>query len=174
MAERESGKPLDATTGPPGEITELLRAVRAGDTDAAQRLFAIVYGDLRVLARRQVRAAGGGHGATSLVHETFLRFVRRGELPYNDRVHFFAVASRAMRQTAIDDARTRTASKRGGGKIPRVVVERFLSTSILSRQSRWFPVGDPEDVMTVDAAVMQLANEHPDLAQVVEWHFFGG
>ena len=84
---------------------------------APGKLFEIVYDDLRALAGRHVRGArNAGPSATSLVHEAFLRIAKRGDLPYQDRTHFFAVASRAMRQIVIDDARGRNAAKRGGGK----------------------------------------------------------
>ena len=82
-----------------GAVTRLLAAAREGDSAAPGRLFEIVYADLRALAGRHVRGArNAGPSATSLVHEAFLRIAKRGDLPYADRTHFFAVASRAMRQ----------------------------------------------------------------------------
>ena len=100
-----------------GAVTRLLAAAREGDAAAPGKLFEIVYADLRALAGRHVRGArNAGPSATSLVHEAFLRIAKRGDLPYADRTHFFAVASRAMRQIVIDDARGRKASKRGGGQ----------------------------------------------------------
>ena len=101
-----------------GEVTQLLDAARAGDAAAGDRLFGIVYDDLRRIARRHLRGVqGGGPSSTSLVHEAFLRLARRGALPFADRQHFFAVISRAMRQIAIDQARRRLADKRGGGAV---------------------------------------------------------
>jgi len=94
----------------PGEITRLLESARTGEAGASDRLFALVYDDLRRMARRHVRAAGqkdAGHQATSLVHEAFLRLAKPHGVPFADRQHFFAVASRAMRQIVIDDLRAR-------------------------------------------------------------------
>ena len=153
----------------PGVVTELLAATREGDEAAAAQLFTLVYPELRELARRHVRASGrtGSHQATSLVHEVFLRLARRGGLPYNDREHFFAAASRAMRQIVIDDARTRHAAKRGGGAVPARFDERLAIAS---------PAGEasPEDLLALDAALTELGSQEPRLARTVEWHFFGG
>src|SRR5690606_22296262 len=101
-----------------GDVTLLLRAARQGDAAAADDLFGIVYADLKRIARRQL---GGGSGATltttALVHEVYLRLARPGSLEINDRIHFFAVAARAMRQILVDHARRRAAEKRGGGAL---------------------------------------------------------
>lgn len=152
--------------GAPGEVTLLLRAARAGDEDATRRLFALIYDDLRRLAGRHVRAAREGPGATSVVHEVFLRLARRGDVPFDDRTHFFAVASRAMRQIVLDDVRARVAGKRGGGRA-------HLDVADVSVAS---PAGSapPEDLLALDGALTRLAGEEPRLAETVEWHFFGG
>jgi len=150
---------------PGSGITALLAAARRGAPDALQQLFALVYDDLRRLAR--CHAGRGGHGATSLVHEAYQRFARQRDLPYQDRRHFFAVASRAMRQIAIDDARGRRASKRGSGVIA-VAIEASIHEGVLAAGVV------PEDLLTVDAALNDLEREDPRLARVVEWHVFGG
>ena len=150
-----------------GAVTRLLAAARQGDAEAPARLFEIVYADLRALAGRHVRGArNAGPSATSLVHEAFLRIFRRGDLPYADRTHFFAVASRAMRQIVIDDARGRNASKRGGG---RAAVD--LEAIQVAAPAAATPV---EVLLALDDALSRLESEAPRLAQTVEWHFFGG
>jgi RNA polymerase sigma factor (TIGR02999 family) len=150
-----------------GEVTRLLGAARAGDSAAAARLFELVYGDLKALAARHVRGArGAGPSTTSLVHEVFLRVAKRGELPYHDRVHFFAVASRAMRQIVIDEARGRQAAKRGGGQAD---VDLDLVSVAAPAAS-----APKEDLLALDDALARLEREAPRLAQTVEWHFFGG
>jgi RNA polymerase sigma factor (TIGR02999 family) len=149
-----------------GEITALLAAARAGAPDAARRLFSLVYDDLRSLAARHVREAAG-HGATSLVHEAFLRFTRQGTLPYEDRLHFFAAASRAMRQVVIDDARARHADKRGGGA---GVVELTEAERLEAPAGR----AAAAEVLRVDQALGEMERTEPELARIVEWHFFGG
>lgn len=149
-----------------GEVTLLLRAARSGEEGAARRLFGLLYEDLRRLAGRHVRAARGGPGATSVVHEVFLRLARRGDLPFEDRTHFFAVASRAMRQVVLDGVRARAAGKRGGGRAHLDVAEVSLAS----------PAGSaaPEDLLALDGALARLAGGQPRLAETVEWHFFGG
>jgi RNA polymerase sigma factor (TIGR02999 family) len=150
-----------------GAVTRLLAAARQGDAEAPARLFEIVYADLRALAGRHVRGArNAGPSATSLVHEAFLRIARRGDLPYADRTHFFAVASRAMRQIVIDDARGRNASKRGGGR-----VDVDLEAIQVAAPAAATPV---EVLLALDDALSRLESEAPRLAQTVEWHFFGG
>jgi RNA polymerase sigma factor (TIGR02999 family) len=155
---------------PPGEISQILLAARAGDQGAPDRLFALVYDELRELARRHVRfVSGGGHGASSIVHELYLRIARRGELAFNDGVHFFAVASRAMRQIILDQVRTRKRAKRGGGRAGEALDEAVLAVAAA-------PVGEAgaEDLLALDAALRRLEESEPDLAEIVEWHYFGG
>jgi RNA polymerase sigma factor (TIGR02999 family) len=149
------------TTPDRGEITALLAAARE-EPDAARRLFSLVYDDLRRLAARHVRDRAG-HGATSLVHEAFLRFTRQGTLPYEDRLHFFAAASRAMRQVVIDEARARRADKRGGSEAAMELTEEA-------------PAGRaaPDEVLRVDQILAEMERTEPELARIVEWHFFGG
>jgi RNA polymerase sigma factor (TIGR02999 family) len=151
---------------PESEITLLLAAARGGEPDAAQRLFALVYQDLRRLAARHL-GDRRGLGATSLVHEAFLRLARHGSLPYEDRRHFFAVASRAMRQIVIDNARARQADKRGGG-VAALDVDGADAQAALSTAS------GPAEVLRVDAALGELERDEPGLAEIIEWHFFGG
>ncbi len=160
----------------PGEVTLLLQAARGGDRAATDRLFALVYQDLRRLAARHLRGGDArGHHTTSLVHEAYLRLDREGRLPYNDRTHFFAVASRAMRQIVIDDARSRLTAKRGKGATLRSLDEVAESSALASLG------GDPggqrlpiEELLALDAALSRLEVEEPQLAETVEWHFFGG
>lgn len=150
-----------------GEVTRLLALARGGDPAAGERIFALVYQDLRRLAARHVRGAGpSGPSPTSLVHEAYLRLARRGELPFADRVHFFAVASRAMRQIVIDEARERQAQKRGGGQAP---VD--LDAVAVPAPATATPV---EELLALHDALDALAAAEPRLARTAEWHFFGG
>jgi RNA polymerase sigma factor (TIGR02999 family) len=166
----ETGAPGSADrskAGADGAVTRLLAAARQGDTGAPAQLFEIVYKDLRALAGRHVRGArNAGPSATSLVHEAFLRIARRGDLPYQDRAHFFAVASRAMRQIVIDDARDRKAAKRGGGQ-----ADINLEAISVAAPAASAPV---EDLLALEDALSRLESSAPRLAQTVEWHFFGG
>lgn len=151
-----------------GEVTRLLDAARAGDADASDRLFDLLYPELRQLAARHVRSARADQGpsATSLVHDVFLRLAQRGDLPFNDRTHFFAVCSRAMRQLVIDHARARQAGKRGGGQAA-------VDLEVVAVAAPG-PAAAPEELLALDDALAGLEREEPRLAQVVEWHFYGG
>ena len=100
---------------PESEITGLLAAFRAGDRGALDRLLPLVYRELRERAHRQL--AGGRSGdtlsTTALVHEAYLKLAGNTHQRYEDRIHFFAVASRAMRQILVDYARRRGAANGG-------------------------------------------------------------
>jgi len=101
-----------------GAITRLLSAARDGDRDAADRLFALVYRELRQIAHRQLGGGGDSLRTTDLVHETYLKLAQGQAATPRDRGHFFAVAARAMRQILVDHARRRVAQKRGAGLRP--------------------------------------------------------
>ena len=151
---------IDAAT----DTTLLIAAARDGDKLAEARLFERVYSDLHRLAQRQLRAANGvADHATSLVHEVYLRLAHNG-LALNDRRHFFAVASRAMRQIVVDHARNRLADKRGAGVEP-VPLDSALEVAAN---------GHCEAVLQVDAALQRLTEVDPELAHFVELRFFGG
>ena len=148
------------------QITMLLQQMQAGDAAARDALFAVTYDDLRRLARSRLR--DGGRNAvletTSLVHESFLRFARAGELRAEDRLGFFAYASSVMRSVIVDSARERLAQRRGGGLAPLT-----LSTELLDS----LPAGE-ETILNVHEALEVLAQADSRLAQVVEMRYFGG
>jgi RNA polymerase sigma factor (TIGR02999 family) len=101
----------------PESITRLLDAWRAGDARAGDALFAIVYDDLRLLARRQLAGLYEGQtlAPTVLVHEAYMKFAERSAPDVVDRSHFFAIATRAMRHVVIDYVRRRQSHKREPG-----------------------------------------------------------
>src|SRR5215207_1876688 len=102
---------------PPGEVTELLRQYRGGMREALDRLVPIVYGELRAIAARYLRAEGPGHTLqpTALVHEAYVRLVDQRDVEWQNRAHFFGVAAQLMRRLLVDHARGRNRAKRGGG-----------------------------------------------------------
>jgi RNA polymerase sigma factor (TIGR02999 family) len=153
--------PFPAVTG----LTELLEAWRGGDPAARDQAFAAVYDDLRVLARRHVRRLRPGETlrTTALVHETYLKLSRGRPLPVQDRAHFFALASRAMRQVLVDAARTRHAAKRGGNAVPAELDEGALRVDAVG-----------EEILGLDQALARLAELDPRAASVIEWRYFGG
>jgi len=146
----------------PGELTGLLRAARAGDRAALDRLMPLVYDDLRRLARRQLNreAAPRTLQATALVHEAYVKLAAGAALDAADRTHFLAIAARAMRQVLVDEARRRRASKRGGDWARTTLSE--------GKQAVEF---DPDELIELDRALEEL---EPRQRQVVEMRFFGG
>jgi RNA polymerase sigma factor (TIGR02999 family) len=146
------------------DITGYLRAVRDGGRPEMDALFSAVYDHLRRLARQRVsRAAGAPVGATTVVHETYLRFAGGAPPDWRDRQHFFAAAARAMRHIVVDRARRRQAVKRGAG---------VDATELQESDGR---VDDRlHDVVAIDEALVKIADVDPRLVQIVELCFFVG
>jgi RNA polymerase sigma factor (TIGR02999 family) len=146
-------------------LTELLNAAQVGDGQAARTAYALVYAELKRSARRALRGGQPGDTLTPtvLVHEVYVRFSERDGKPLRDRGHFFALAARAMRQILIDHARRHCSLKRGGD------VHVTDVDSALDLQS-----DDLARTLELDTALRALEVRDPDLAQLVEWHFFAG
>ena len=134
-------------------------------TEADDPLFAIVYEELRRLARHQLRLAGGQNtlSTTDLVHEAFLKLEVGREKEWDGRAHFFGAAARAMRQVLVDFARRRGAAKRGGSW--QVV---SLSGAEIDLQI------EADEILALDEALNRLDAVNPRLRQVVELRFFAG
>jgi RNA polymerase sigma factor (TIGR02999 family) len=148
------------------QITDLLARMEAGDAAARDALFTATYDELRRLARSRLREGGRNTvlGTTSLVHESYLRFVRVGQLRVEDRRAFFGYASRVMRSVIVDSARKRLAECRGGGVSPLT-----LTTELVGNL-----VDDEETILKVHEALEVLAQADARLAQVVEMRYFCG
>ena len=134
----------------------------AGPSDA---LFASLYSELHRLARREAARAGPGAvvSATTLLHEAYLDMAQRDALAFPDRGHFLAYAARAMRTVVIDRARAGAAQKRGGG-----LDITSIDTQIAEN------VAEPEVLSEIGAALDELAELEPELANVVDLKFFCG
>ncbi|HEY0746917.1 MAG TPA: ECF-type sigma factor [Steroidobacteraceae bacterium] len=148
------------------QLTELLGRMQAGDAGARDALFAASYTDLQRLARARLRDGGRNTvmDTTSLVHESYLRFVHSGELRAEDRRAFFAYASQVMRSVIVNNVRERIAQKRGGDWRPLT-----LSTNLEAN------LVDTEDtVLRVHEALEDLEQAEPRLAQVAQMRYFGG
>lgn len=146
------------------ELTELIGRAQAGDRPAADRLFTVVYAELRAIAARQrQRFDGGGMGATSLVHESYMRLIRGMSLGSEGRAHFFATAARAMRQIAVDRLRADLAEKRGGDAD---------ITSLDHGLDQAMESGP--DLIALDQALNLLESFDPRLSRLVELRFFAG
>lgn len=155
---------------PPGEITGLLAAARQGDGDAASRLMSLVYDELRVMARRQLRGRRPGQTltTTALVHEVYLKLVDQDGVPWQDRSHFFSVAALAMRHILVDSARRRVAKKRGGEEVRIEFDELRLAGGEPDAEAR------AVEVLAIDRALTSLAVLNERLSQLVELRFFAG
>jgi RNA polymerase sigma factor (TIGR02999 family) len=149
-----------------GQITDLLHAIRAGDEDASSRLLKLVYDDLRVIAAARMGKAPSvvTFEPTALVHECFVRLAGRPGVQWEDRRHFFGVASRAMRDIVVEEARRRGAMKRGGDR-------------------RQVPLGDVPaaengqaagELLALEEALQRLEGRDALSAEVVMLRHFGG
>ena len=149
----------------PGETTRLLHALDRDDPSAAERLYIIVYDELRAVAARYFRDQPADHTLqpTALVNEAFLRLVDQTRMEWQSRAHFLAVAARAMRQILIDHARRRGAVKRGRD-LCRVTMDQAVTPIVDS---------DPE-LLDLDEALQKLAAIDQRQSKVVELRFFGG
>jgi RNA polymerase sigma factor (TIGR02999 family) len=146
-------------------VTELLLQLRDRRPDVMERLFPLVYQELRRIAHRALRGERTGHtlGTTGLVHEAYLRLVDQTRLEYSDRAHFYGIAARAMRHILVDYARRHRATKRGGAQ--RMI---SLDEAILGVEDR------AEGLLALDEALSRLEAIDARLGQIVQCRFFGG
>ena len=148
-----------------GDITKLLKAHTTGDPDALDALFPLVYNELRRIAHHRLRGERHDHTlqTTALVHEAYLELVDVDQASWEDRRHFFAMASRVMRHVLVDYAVKRKAQKRGGGH-PKVPLEEGDAPFVI----------DLAEALALHQALEQLEGIEARAARVVECRFFGG
>jgi len=153
---------------PGGRITDYLRAWEHGDDRALERLLPMVYAELRAIAAKHIGAERPGHTLqpTALANEAYLRLRGLADVPWHDRTHFFAIASRIMRRLLVDHARAKTAHKRGADA-PRVQLTEGLHGGLQ-------PALDAAELIDLDRALDELAAAEPRLSRLVELRFFGG
>lgn len=147
------------------QITRLLEDWRGGRSEAFDQLFALVYDELRSLASGYMRRERGDHTlqTTALVNEAYVKLVGHKDSLFENRLHFFAVAAKVMRQILIDHARTRQYEKRGGK-----AVKVSLDEAVIMTDER------ASDLLALDEALKELAAIDQRKSQVVELRFFGG
>ena len=152
----ENGKP----------ITQLLYELKTGRQEVLNELLPLVYDQLRQLADSYLRRERENHTLqpTALVHEAYLRLVGQKPIDWQNRAHFFGVASRLMREILIEYARARHRKKRGGDFATRVALDDALS----------FQTQEGLDVIELDEALTRLEQLDKDQARIVELRFFGG
>jgi RNA polymerase sigma factor (TIGR02999 family) len=156
------------TSNPPEDLTSILLSFQADDADKhsnANKIFEIVYGDLRRVALNLMRKERVEHTLqpTALVHEAYCRLVDQTKVEWQNRAHFFGIAARAMRQILVDHARQRVAAKRGGDW-QRVTLVNDLGICADS----------DIETLELDEALTRLAEMDERMAKVVELRVFGG
>lgn len=147
------------------QLTGLLDDWNRGDTAARERLFELVYGELRRLAAGQMKHEATGHTLTptALVHEVYLRLAKDQPVAAADRRHFYAIASNIMRRVLVDYARRRLAAKRGSGEKPAAWQDHLLATE-----------ADALESVQVHEAIETLSALDPRQARIIEMRYFGG
>lgn len=157
--------PPAAQAPAPDRITALLERAADGDAAAHGDLFALVYDQLRRLARRQLAGARADAtlSTTALVHEAFVKLSGDARWSARDRRHFFALTARAMRQVLVDYARRRARKKRGGAAQPLTLDEGAIAVDERA-----------DELFRLDEALTKLEQHDPELARIVEWRFFAG
>jgi RNA polymerase sigma factor (TIGR02999 family) len=167
---------------PDDRITQLLVAWSEGDSGALEYLTPLIYEQLRRLAARHLRREPAAQTlqTTGLVHEAFLRLVDQRSPRWQNRSHFFAIASSLMRRVLVDQARVRMAEKRGGGKANirlddlSATLEGRGEQLLLEAQSDAGEQAARANLIGIDAALTRLDALDHRQAQIVELRFFGG
>jgi RNA polymerase sigma-70 factor (ECF subfamily) len=153
------------THEPQHEVTQILQAWSGGDARAPERLMPFVYEELRRLAGSFLSREREGHTLqpTALVNEAYLRLVGQTRVSWQNRAHFYAVASSMMRRVLIDHARAHATEKRGGGALR------------LSLEEVQVPLAErAAGFVALDEALGRLARMDERKCRVVEMRFFGG
>jgi len=150
----------------PDEITVLLRRLKEGDEGAADKLWPLVYEELRRIARAYMRKEAPGRTlqTTALVHEAWLRLADQTRVDWQDRTHFYCVVAQMMRRVLVDHARARLADKRGAGatKVSLEWVEIEPTPQKL------------EEILAVDEVLSRLGEFDQQQARIAEMRYFVG
>lgn len=147
------------------EISLILKDWSGGKRESADVLLSLVYDELRRIARQYLRKERADHTLqpTALVHEAYMKLIDISDVSWQDRAHFFAVASNVMRHILVDHARARAAEKRGGER-ERIALEDAVNLSDKA----------DVDLLALDEAMHRLAEFDAQQSKIVELRFFGG
>jgi RNA polymerase sigma-70 factor (ECF subfamily) len=147
-----------------GEVTQILDQLSGGDPDAMDGLMPLLYHELHKLARHHLGGERPDHTLqpTALVHEAYLRLAGQERVHWQNRAHFFGIASQLMRRILVDYARSRHAEKRGG------LSRRISLDDIVASDERAI------ELIALDDALSSLAVIDPQQSRIVELRFFGG
>ncbi len=145
------------------EITGLLSRAHQGDSEALNVMMPLVYAELKRLAASHLRheRPSATIQTTVLVHEAFLRLTGSRLPEFENRSHFYGVASHAMRQVLVDMARARRSAKRDGLKVPMTD-----SLKLVAPNDQAF--------LKLNDALDTLSSASPLKARLIELRYFGG
>lgn len=149
----------------PNEISLLLAEWSSGNQAALDKLYPLVYDELRRMAHRYMSRERRGHTlqTTALINEAYLRLVEQRDVHWSNRAHFFGIASQMMRRILIDHARRYEYAKRGGG-----------AQHVSLDEAAYVAKESARDLLELDEALSRLAEVDNRRARVVEMRFFGG
>jgi len=149
-----------------GDVTVLLEQIRAGDSDAVNKLIPLVLNELHTLARLQLRGERPGHTLqpTALVNEAYLRLITDQARDWQNRAHFIGVSVSVMRRILIDYARRKQALKRGAGEAAVSEIEDFAGLSY----------EQADELVALNLALDRLEEMNARQRQIVELRYFGG
>jgi RNA polymerase sigma-70 factor (ECF subfamily) len=156
---------VSSSPDPTSTISRLLESVRNGDAAAAAALTPMLYNELHRLAMHHMRNERPGHTlqATALVNEAYLKLMDNREANWQNRAHFLAIASQAMRRVLIDHARSKRRVKRGG-----LQQKVSLEDVVIAAEEQSY------DLVALDGALDRLAKVDARQSRIVELRFFGG
>ena len=152
-------------TSSSNSVSQLLIAWGQGDEAALEQLTPLVYDELHRLARRYMRRESPGHTlqTSALVNEAYLRLIDQRNVSWQNRSHFFGIASQLMRRILVDHARTKKRAKRGGSDVRVSLTE----ATVVAKNKEL-------DVVALDEALERLAQLDEQQSKVVELRFFSG
>jgi len=147
------------------KVTQLLSDLAGGNRAVVDELTPLVYHELKRIAGSQLRSERPGHTlqATALVNEAYLKLIDQRGVSWQNRAHFFGIASQMMRRILLDYAKAARRDKRGGG-----AHKTSLDEALVVAEDR------ASDLVRIDEALTRLEQLDPRQAKVVEHRFFGG
>src|SRR6185295_4515162 len=147
------------------EVTQILREIREGTEQSAERLLSLVYTELKRIAAQKMAGEIPGNTLqpTALVHEAWMKLVGEGDPHFENRAHFFSAAAEAMRRILVDAARRKRTAKRGSG-----VAREEL------KEEHWVEHGPSDELLAVDEALDILAEKDSLAANLVKLRYFAG
>jgi RNA polymerase sigma factor (TIGR02999 family) len=156
---------MSSPSSPPHEITQLLAEWSEGNQAALDKLYPLVYNELRRMAHGYLRRERKGHTlqTTALINEAYLRLVDQKCVHWANRSHFFGISAQIMRRILIDHARRYDYAKRGGGA-QRISLD---EVAIVAKERA-------RSLLMLDEALKSLAEIDPRRSEVVELRYFGG